>query len=358
LYSISLLSTRISFRHPEKLKALTPTGPRFALGGSASYNDELFRRRLRVCLGVDMPSETRMGRPPRKIIVGIVLALIIAVLAFDALMMVRILVLLRGSECSFADSLRALRVLPVHWNIIGAQVARERSEAGLDLWTTPQGSIWTVQGEQNLPFLIYEQQIDIYEPRGHEVRSGDVVLDCGANIGMFTRTALTRGARLVIAIEPAPRTLDALRRNLEAEIRTGRVIVYPKGVWDREAQMDLSLNEANQGGNSVVLPGGTSPKATVPLTTIDNIVAQLQLPRVDFIKMDIEGSEKAAITGGTNTLRRFRPRLSISAEHLPDDFTAIPSLINSIEPRYSHRGCDCVRQPDRVQAMVIAFDPT
>jgi FkbM family methyltransferase len=46
------------------------------------------------------------------------------------------------------------------------------------------------------------------------VRAGDVVLDCGAGIGLFARQALKRGARTVIAIEPVPENLECLRRNL------------------------------------------------------------------------------------------------------------------------------------------------
>lgn len=149
-----------------------------------------------------------------------------------------------------------------------------------------------------------------------------------------------------------------LRRNFETEIREGRVIVYPKGVWDREAELELSQDQGNAGTHSVVNSQSPPvPKVRVPLTTIDKIVAELKLPRVDFIKMDIEGSEKPAIKGGENTIRRFRPRMSISTEHLGDDFTAIPALVHSIEPNYTNQACDCTIKDERVKALVMAFDP-
>jgi hypothetical protein len=49
--------------------------------------------------------------------------------------------------------------------------------------------------------------------------------------------------------------------------------------------------------------------------------------------------------------------MSISSEHLPDDVPAITSLVESIEPRYSVRGCDCIK-PDlwTVKPLVLAFD--
>ena len=261
------------------------------------------------------------------------------------------------SECSLAELMRETRATKAAL-AAASKPTLERTEAGLDLWNTSQGRTWTVHGDTSLEFLINEQQRDIYEPRGHEIRRGDIVLDCGANIGMFTRTALARGASLVIAIEPAPRTLDALRRNLESEIREARVVVYPKGAWDHDSEMELSVNDALQINDTLVLPReSASPKVRVPLTTIDKIVAELKLTRVDFIKMDIEGAEKPAIRGAENTIRHFRPRMSLSSEHLDDDFTAIPALVHSIEPNYIHRGCDCDARQHRFKALVLAFDP-
>ena len=260
------------------------------------------------------------------------------------------------SECSLGELLHEVQAHKAASFI--AAPSLERTEAGLDLWTTPQGKIWTVHGDKILRFLMHEQLRDIYEPAGHEIRKGDIVLDVGANIGTFTRTALERGASLVVAIEPAPRTLDALRRNLAKEIGEGRVAVYPKGAWDHDGEMELSINEVNQANNTLVLPRETPmPTILVPLTTIDKIVAELKLPHVDFIKMDIEGAEKPAIKGAENTIKRFRPRMSLSTEHLADDSAAIPALVHSIEPGYTHSGCDCVVEKKGFRALVMAFDP-
>ena len=198
----------------------------------------------------------------------------------------------------------------------------------------------------------------MYEPRGHQVQPGDIVLDCGANIGVFTKKALARGAKKVISIEPAPKTLEALRKNFAPEISSGRVVVVPKGVWSSEGKMELAINDADQALNSLVMEGpGVSDKISIPVTTIDTIVAGLGLDRVDFIKMDIEGSEKSALAGARETIRRFRPKLSISSEHLADDFETIPALVRSIFQQYSVRGCDCSRSGLKIKALVLALDP-
>lgn len=289
-----------------------------------------------------------------------IVTVIIAVVAFDMVWMSRVIGRMRGSQCSLADTFSVVRnpnALFLATMNFRDTITLQKTDTGLDLWNTPQGRIWTVHGDHILPFLLAEQQFDIYEPSGHVVRRGDIVLDCGANIGVFTRKALMRGAGLVVAIEPAPRTLEALRNNFAAEIQSGRVVVYPKGVWDQNEELELMISERNQAENRIVAGDAQNAKVRVPLTTIDKIVIELSLPRVDFIKMDIEGAEKRAITGAKETIRKFRPRMSLSSEHLPDDSTAIPALVKSIEPRYSYRTCDCQLIEKRVRSQVLAFDP-
>ena len=236
----------------------------------------------------------------------------------------------------------------------GVHVA-QRDASGLELWNTPRGQTWMPPKDHILPFLLSEQEQRIYGTGERGVHAGDVVLDCGANVGMFTRTALASGAGLVIAIEPAPVTLECLRRNLAKEIAQGRVIVYPKGVWDKDDFLDLTLNEGNAGENSVVLGRNAAEKVRVPLTTIDKIVEELHLTRVDFIKMDIEGAEKNALTGAHETLRRFRPRMAISSEHLPDDTQKIPALVSRLRPDYRLGFNACEDEGSKVEPMVLQF---
>ena len=72
----------------------------------------------------------------------------------------------------------------------------------------------------------------------------------------------------------------------------------------------------------------------LPITTIDKIVADLGLPSVDFIKMDIEGSERYALRGAEQTLKKFHPRMAICTYHLPDDPKVIPAVVESVGAGY------------------------
>ena len=246
----------------------------------------------------------------------------------------------RNAGCSVQNTLNShenlLRTKQAEADLTAHSRVIQTEPSGFELIDTPRGQYWASRHEPLIGFLLAEQQSEIYGDVTHGVQPGDIVLDCGANIGVFTRSALSRGARLVIAIEPAPLTVEALQRTFAQEIAGGRVVVYPKGVWDRPATMDLTETvPGTMTANSVVFRSSTPRKTyKVPLTTIDLIVDELHLPRVDFIKMDIEGAEKWALRGATQTIKKFRPRMALSTEHLPDDAVAIPQVVKTIWPDY------------------------
>ncbi len=267
----------------------------------------------------------------------------------------------RSPDCPWKNALGAsvhARLLEETKDRIVARLQRSaEADGGLELWETPRGSVWIPAGNQFLmAFNLAEQELDIYEAGEVRVRPGDIVLDCGANVGLFARKALARGARLVVAIEPAPRNLECLRRNLAHEVEAGRVIVYPKGVWDREDVLTLHIDPANTAAASFVTGSNGGQNVThVPLTTIDRLVAELNLPRVDYIKMDIEGAETRALHGAAETLKRWRPRLAISAYHLPEDPRTIPAAVRAALAGYRMRCGACERVDGRIRPKVLLF---
>ena len=72
----------------------------------------------------------------------------------------------------------------------------------------------------------------------------------------------------------------------------------------------------------------------VPLTTIDKLVAELNLPQVDFIKMDIEGSEPNAVAGGSQTIARYHPRMALCLYHSPSHPVDVPAAVTRIYNGY------------------------
>jgi FkbM family methyltransferase len=288
-------------------------------------------------------------------------AVVAAVLYFYAPARLAALVLLgRSPVCPMANAVQAQsnlrRQIELKDKILAASKRLEKDEH-FTLWDTPHGKFWMPDGSDYvLPFNLAEQERKIYGDGDFFVRSGDVVLDCGANVGVFTRVALNKGAKTVVAIEPAPENIEALKRNFAPEIAAGRVIVYEKGVWDKDDWLTLHVDPHNSAADSVIIhrEGGVEG-ARVPLTTIDKLVDELKLERVDFVKMDIEGAEQRAIVGAKTTIGKWHPRLSLSAYHNPTDPAMIPKLVHETWSGYRMECGPCAEANGYVRPDILYF---
>jgi FkbM family methyltransferase len=255
------------------------------------------------------------------------------------------------------------------WSVAGARTAREhlrerlerkssivREDGAFALWDADGERYWMPKGSRILAGMLAEQKLALYDSAGQTIRPGDVVLDCGANIGLYTLAALERGAARVIAIEPALDNVECLRRNTAGYVAAGRVVVYPKGVWDKDDVLPLNVQPSNSASYSVALRyKGAQPGPAVELTTVDEMVKELGLERVDYIKMDIEGAEREALAGAAGTIRRFKPRLTVSLEHRYDDPTAIPEIVRSILSEYRMAPGRCIEISAGLRPAVMSF---
>ena len=205
-----------------------------------------------------------------------------------------------------------------------------RKDGTFKLWSTPEGEYWVPDTSDDiLAILLSQQKRKIYgtaETGG--VKRGDIVLDGGAHIGVYVKTSLDAGAEKVIAIEPSPEALECLRRNFRKEIESGKVIVYPKGIWDEGKASGLLCQRKRSGRRQLWSAADAKPIADVPVTTV-NKVKELNLPRVDIIKADIKGAGTRMIKGGVETIRAYRPRIVISVEEAPEDPAEIHDAILS-----------------------------
>ena len=134
-------------------------------------------------------------------------------------------------------------------------------------------------------FLLAEQARGVYGLDDRGVQRGDWVLDCGANVGVFVREALLRGAAKVFASNRRLTTFGRSRLTFAREVAEGRVVVYPKGVWDKDDTLTM-WSYANSALDSLVLnersEATTQPNADmVPLVTIDHLVQDFR--RSDWI---------------------------------------------------------------------------
>ncbi|MGJ5819193.1 FkbM family methyltransferase [Paludibaculum fermentans] len=188
-----------------------------------------------------------------------------------------------------------------------------------------------------------------------QVTPGETVLDCGAHVGVFTDTALRRGAATVVAFEIDPDNLECLRRNFAPEIAQKRVILVSKGVWSSETSMDFTISRQDSAMNSLVLSVAGAKTIKVPLTRIDTELKELGISKVDFIKMDIEGAEREALAGAAGTLRQYKPILALDAYHRLDDREVLPKVILAANSGYVQTCGPCERYWDSYKPHVFYF---
>jgi FkbM family methyltransferase len=139
---------------------------------------------------------------------------------------------------------------------------------------------------------------DVYE-RVFKVGKGDVVVDAGAHVGMFTVKALREVGEegLVIAIEPEERNFELLRRNTKG-YRNVRLV--RKAVGDRAGKAIFYVSELS-GEHSIKKSNRTVKSIEVEVDTLSNILSSLGISRVGFLKTDVEGAELEVLAARGNT---------------------------------------------------------
>lgn len=138
-----------------------------------------------------------------------------------------------------------------------------------------------------------------------ELRPGQVFVDLGANLGFFSvlaARAVGDGGR-VHAFEPTPGTAALLRRNVDDNGLAARVAVVAQAVADRVGTVRFATFDGAAQGNQIAVDD-TGRSIEVPLTSLDAYFEPMGWPRVDLIKMDIEGAELPALRGMRGVIER------------------------------------------------------
>jgi FkbM family methyltransferase len=154
----------------------------------------------------------------------------------------------------------------------------------------------------------------IYEDY-YKIKEGDVVIDIGAYIGLFTlKAAKAVGNKgIVIAIEPETDNLTFLARNLKRN-HIRNVVIIKKGVWSSRGKQRFFLsNESVR--HSFLNLGAANRFVETEVDTLDNILKELGIKKVNLIKMDIEGAEIEAYKGMKETLKHDELNLAFAAYH-------------------------------------------
>lgn len=177
------------------------------------------------------------------------------------------------------------------------------------------------------------------------IGAGDVVVDVGAHIGLFSLMACARGAH-VVAIEPAPSNLECLQKL--TDINPGlKLQVVAAAASDKQGVISFSPN----GPHGHVALGGEDNVINVSTLRLDS----LSLKNVALVKIDVEGHELVVLDGmsgcrvplllcesnghslhmtgnTTDDLRRKLERYGYSNYRLYQDEVVVPTPVGEIQP--------------------------
>jgi len=169
---------------------------------------------------------------------------------------------------------------------------------------------------------------------------GMIFLDIGANFGLYSLVAsqLVGNDGRVLAVEPNPVAAVYLKRNIQLNLARN-VLVFEKALSDVAERKALWIHELDPFGSSSLSRSRMSSSAVeVETTTLDALCCDL--PRLDLIKIDVEGWETKVLRGGVQTLRRWSPMLifEVSPKRYKDA-GADPREAFSILKMYGYKFC-------------------
>lgn len=149
----------------------------------------------------------------------------------------------------------------------------------------------------------------------HKLKAGEIVIDCGADVGDFTMYAsrVVGASGKVIAFEPDPIIYGRLKFNVELN-KLNNVILIKKGVWSENTT--LKFMSAKDKPRSFLFDEAGEGIIEIPVVSIDSELKELKIGKVDFIKMDVEGAEIEAVKGAVRILANNKVDLAIASYHM------------------------------------------
>ena|SRR5256885_4093090 len=149
-----------------------------------------------------------------------------------------------------------------------------------------------------------------------EIKEGDFVVDIGANIGYYTLifAKLVGRKGRVYAFEPEPHSFKLLKKNVE-ENKHQNIILEQKALGNKDGKVTMQLSNSNTEHRILYDEKSTSELIDVNSIRLDDYFRDLN-SKINFIKMDAEGSE-GKIIEGMSTLLQQNKILKIMTEFYP-----------------------------------------
>lgn len=144
----------------------------------------------------------------------------------------------------------------------------------------------------------------------------EVILDIGANIGC-TALLFSELSKQVYAFEPSQSTFHFLEKNV-SESGLKNIALQNIGLGAESGEFTLTFSPANRSGgfvsNQTQINAGHVTE-TITIRRLDDVIQSLNVSKVDFIKIDVEGFEGQVLRGATQTLLTYQPVVVLELNH-------------------------------------------
>jgi FkbM family methyltransferase len=214
-------------------------------------------------------------------------------------------------------------------------LSAELSGGSLKRFELRNGIVLSAPEALDLNFLFQEIWLrGIYSPPGFEIRRGDVVIDVGANIGVFAAFAASRAPEVkVYAYEPFPGNIEWLQRNMKESGLTN-VNIRAQAMAGAQGERVLHVNPESWIVHSLVREDGGDGKQdiSVKCLSLDEALDAEGIARCDLLKLDCEGSEYEILQGCSPAALK-RVRRIVGEYHDRENLGTGESLCRFLESR-------------------------
>jgi len=171
---------------------------------------------------------------------------------------------------------------------------------------------------------------EYFHPALPAIQAGDTIFDAGMGGSRYptSRYAALVGKQghvwptLFLAATQALQQLD-------------NVTVLPFALWNKMEMHSFHASKTNPGGSSII--GSNAEGEDIiqaSMVTVDHVMQEKKIAKLDHLKMDIEGAELAALEGSIETIRIHKPNLNICLYHKHEDLLEIPKFIKRLNLGY------------------------
>jgi len=175
-----------------------------------------------------------------------------------------------------------------------------------------------------------------YELQSCKIQKGDFVIDAGANMGIFSILVSERVGKngKVFSFEPIKRTNNIFSKNIQInKIKNCLNLKYALGHTKEKKEFFISNNKLDAA--SMFKNKERAKKEIVKQIRLDDFMKDNNIKKLNFIKADIEGAERYLLEGAQETIKKFKPKISICTYHFENDKEIITKILKNYVPEYN-----------------------